>query len=230
MRSFEEVSVVSLQSTSEQPFRVIVVDDLPLVAEGIARLLDGLPGFRVISVCTTAQDAREAIERTLPDLVITDIDMSGMEIFSFIRRTRRLAPRVAILVISALSAEVYAERVIRAGASGFLGKDANVQTLASAVRVIAQGGSWIPHGFATVGSKRNNPEPAKSLSNLSSRELEIFRHMGWGRTTREIAEVLHISPRTVATHRFRIYRKLGVFSTGGLMRLAQEHLMGGSAL
>jgi DNA-binding NarL/FixJ family response regulator len=219
----------SREIRQDRSFTIVVVDDHPLFAEGIASLVDALPEFRVVAVCTTAAEARTSIEQSLPDLIISDIDMPGMEIFSFIRRVRRVSPETAILVVTALSAQVYAERVIQSGAKGFIGKDSTLTVLESAVRVISQGGIWMPQGFPAGVSRRNDPDAARSLSSLSPRELEVFRHMGWGRPTREIAEVMHISPRTVATHRLRIYRKLGVSSTGALMRLAREHLNGEAA-
>jgi len=207
-------------------YSTIVVDDHPLFAQGIARLLGALPDFEVVAICTSALAARETVERLLPDLMITDIDMPEMEIFSFLRRLRRDFPRTATLVVSALSGQIYSERVIQAGAMGFIGKDAELPDLENAVRVVTQGGIWMPKGLSATGSKKFHPASSRSLSSLSSRELEVFRHMGRGRPTREIAEVLHISSRTVATHRLRIYRKLGVSSTGELMRLAQMFLNG----
>jgi len=206
------------------PVEVVIADDHAMVADGLSRLVSVMPGFHVSSVCTRIEEVEEAFSSRTPDLLLLDVDMPGLSIFSFIRKVSRGHPRTAILVVSGMPAEIYALRSITAGALGFVGKDEAASTLMTAVRTEAQGQISLPQGQTrSVLSAMAGRRSAGGLSALSARELEVFRLLGKGLPTRDVGRVMHISHRTVASHRLRIYHKLGISSTSELIRLATDH-------
>jgi len=195
---------------------VAIADDHPLVASGLARLVDSVSGFRSEWISHTIADVWERLEGSPVDLLLADIEMPGMAILTFLRRVRRLFPSTKVLVVSALPSVVYAERVIRAGSSGFLSKSDPADQMLLALRRAADGEVW-----RSPQSRGKSPSPG--VQALSPRELEIFEMLAAGLSPRDVGSTIGISHRTVATHRLRIYRKLGISSLGELVRLGVEH-------
>lgn len=205
--------------------RIMIADDHPLVAQGLARILRDSPEFEVSGVFSALGELHESLAEDPPDALVVDIDMPGMTIFTFLRRVRRHFPDLPVLVVSGLSEEVYAVRVVKAGARGFVPKEAAVPELVSALRAVVAGQLWV-NGALSANFRRFLPEKgaAHGIEALSPRELEVFQLLGKGLTAREVGEVLHISHRTVASHRLRIYHKLGIGSVNELIRLSTEFL------
>jgi len=218
----------SVSQTSETQVRkssVIIADHQRLVADGVARLLESTPDFRVVEVCATDEELKGTLRVLCPDLLLLDIDMPGLPILSFLRSLTRERPAPAVLVVTGLPANIYAAPVVEAGASGFVSKEVSPATLLTAMRSVRDGQLWIQREHA-VGSSRERaaaqgvtPDP---LSSLSPRELETFHLLGKGMPASEVGQLLFISPRTVASHRLRIYRKLGISSPSALIRLASQ--------
>jgi len=208
-------------------YTVVIADGHSLVASGLAKLISATHDFSVIDTCPTPDALTEALRVREPHALVLDIDMPGLSPFALLRRLRQHQPGMAVLVVSGLPGEVYAMRVVEAGARGFLSKRADVDTLLRALRSVVEGNLWIHGEWAAPAFRRRRwsslGRHPLSMSYLTSRELEVFRLLGDGKSPREVGQALHVSHRTVASHRLRIYQKLGIRSLGELIHLASEY-------
>ena len=202
---------------------IFLVDDHPMLREGLVRLIDHNPGWQVCGQAASAADAVESIQALSPDLVVMDItlpDKSGIEV---IKDLQCLAPGLKILVFSMHDEMLYAQRAIRAGAKGYLMKGAATGKLIEAIGRVMSGeiylstlvSNQILHGL----SGKRGPEQF-GLERLTDRELEVFELLGHGKSTGQISEMLHISPKTVDAHRFNLKAKLSLPDAQSLMREA----------
>jgi DNA-binding NarL/FixJ family response regulator len=203
--------------------RIFIVDDHPTLREGLQRLIEsGSESLKICGEAASASEAIEAIQRDLPDLVITDVslpDKSGLEL---IKDLKALAPTIKILVFSMHDEMVYAERSIKAGAAGYLMKGAKTPLLLDAIERVLGGGIYLSqrmsdHLLKNLAGKRS---AGMKIDALSDRELEVFELIGLCRSNAEIAEQLHISPKTVDAHRGNIKTKLNLSDAPYLMREA----------
>jgi DNA-binding NarL/FixJ family response regulator len=206
---------------------VVIADGFPLVAAGLAELITATGEFRVVQICPDPQALTEALALLEPELLVLDIEMPGLLPFALLRRLRRTRSEMAVLVVTGLPGEVYATPVVEAGARGFLSKRSGAETLLPALRCVIDGNLWMHGDWALPALRRrrwlSRPGQPRSMSDLTSRELEVFQLLGSGRSTREIGQALHVSHRTVASHRLRIYRKLGIRSLSELLHRAVEY-------
>jgi len=217
--SFGETALESRQ------WSVIIADDHRLVADGVAQLLETTPDFKVVQICGDAPELSGTLSVICPDLLLLDVDMPGLSVLSFLRGLARRRPAPAVLVVSGLPAEIYAARVVEAGASGFVSKDVSPSVLLTAMRCVCEGQLWIHRDHAAAAGR--DPSGSKesgtaALASLSPRELEVFHLLAKGKPASEVGPLLYISPRTVASHRLRIYRKLGISNPSELIHLASE--------
>jgi DNA-binding NarL/FixJ family response regulator len=210
--------------------RVLIVDDQTIVRAGFAALLDAQPG---ISVVGQAGDGREAVrlaESVLPDVVVMDIRMPGMD---GIEATRRLLARpgaesVRVLVLTTFDVDDYVYAALAAGASGFLLKDATAEELVSAVRVVARGDALLaPQVTGRLirefsKQRRNQPRPPAELKSLTARETEVLMQIAGGLSNAEIAARLVVSEHTVKTHVARVFTKLRLRDRAQAVMLAYE--------
>lgn len=207
-------------------YSVAIADAHPLVAAGLAELISRTSDFQARLSATTPEALTEALRGAAPSVLILDIDMPGLSPFAFLRRIRKTHPAMAVLVVSGLPGEVYAVRVVEAGARGFLSKRADADTLLRALRCVVEGNLWMHGDWAAPALRRRRWSSRRrdpvSMTQLTSRELEVFRLLGDGKSSREVGQALHVSHRTVASHRLRIYRKLGIRSMSELIHLASE--------
>lgn len=196
-----------------RPSRVVVVDDHPIMRLGLGQLLASMPGVEVAGEAGSATAALSLIEScTQPvDLAIIDMslpDRSGLEL---IKDLQAMDSGVACLVISSHDEGTYAERVLRAGGRGYLMKDRAPEFLEDAVRLVLGGGIYLSHEMTgKMMSILAGGGSASAVGKLSDRELEVYRAIGEGKTSREIAGRLGISVRTVDAHRTHIKEKLGL--------------------
>ena len=202
--------------------RIFVVDDHPMLREGILRQVESTPGLQVCGEAATAKDAFQEIQRELPDLVLMDIslpDKSGLEL---IKDLQSFVPQVAILVFSMHDEILYAERVMRAGAKGYLMKGAGSDKLKEAIQRVLSGELYLSSKISTqiINGLSGKNSANLGLRRLSDRELEIFDLIGRGHTNMQIAEKLHISVRTVDAHRTNIKAKLNLADGASLVRKA----------
>ena len=213
-----------------KPVRLLLVDDHPIVRTGLRMLFQSEPDMVVVGEVNGGAEAIEAMQSLHPDVVIMDVAMPGMNGLDLIRRIRSEHPGVAVLVLSMHAEEQYAMRSFRAGASGYLTKDSAAEELVRAVRKIAAGGTYVSASLAErVVRQLNGADAAPRHARLSDRELEVLRRIVSGERLTDIARALHLSVKTISTHKTRILEKLEIASTAGLVRYGLEHGLGDAA-
>lgn len=210
--------------------RVLIVDDHPAVREGLALRIASQPDMEV---CGEAADVGEAVrvfEDTRPDLVVVDIQLKTGDGLDLVKRIKTRDEAVPILVWSMYPDELYARRALRAGARGYINKENTTGNIVEAIRQIRDGNVYVSPGMAQkllverVGGSGSARSPVESLSD---RELEVFRLIGEGLSTSDIAKRLHLSTHTIDTHRQRIKQKLNVETINELMRAATRWMIDG---
>jgi DNA-binding NarL/FixJ family response regulator len=205
--------------------RLLLVDDHPIVRQGIAQLLSTQVDLEVIGEAGNTEQARELVAKLKPDLVLLDLSLAGGSGLNLLKELKELQSNLQILVLSMHDEATYAERVLRAGASGYVMKEAATDVLIDALKIVRQGGIYLsPRASDAMlrgrGGHSSGPHPEArpgGIATLSNRELEVFRRIGVGQGTREIAAELGLSVKTVETHRARIKDKLGVASSTELV-------------
>ncbi|MGH7675381.1 MAG: response regulator [Gemmatimonadales bacterium] len=210
---------------SPAPISVLVADDHAVVREGIRSVLVAEPGFRVVGAAADAAEALTLAQRHEPDVVLLDITMPGESGLSVASRLRDLLPTTRVLVLSMHDRTEYLLEAVRAGASGYLLKDASPATLREAVGAVHRGEAY----FCPVIARRLSAalrgqlqadERRGTVGRLTPREREVLVLIASGRTNKQIAAELGISPRTVETHRESLMRKLRIRTVAGLTRFA----------
>jgi len=204
--------------------RVMLVDDHPVVREGLAESINRESDLTVVAQAEDHQGALKAIETTHPELVVVDLmlrDSSGMEL---IKDIHARWPRLLILVVSMHDETLYAERVLRAGAQGYITKQQATHDILVAIRRVVGGGIYLNERTASAVLARLAAKPQTASNSipdlLADRELEVFELTGRGLSTREIAGQLRIDGKTVDTYRARIREKLNLKSSSELLQLA----------
>lgn len=211
-----------------QPATIVIVDDHPLVREGIALRLELFPEFSVVGQAATEEEAIALIKQWKPALATIDIALKSGDGVSLLREIKRYSPQTRSLVISGFQEGLYAERCLRAGASGYLNKQDSSEHLVDALRTLKAGKRYISHDLADhllTMSLDGCKETDDPVSRLSCRELEVLRLIGNGLTSGAIAERLFLSTHTIDTHRENIKRKLGISSAPELARYAVTWLL-----
>ena len=213
--------------------KVLVVDDHPLMRKGLVMALQAEPDLVVCGQASNAEDGLGLIERENPDLVIVDISLPGMSGLELIKHMHAIRPSIRALVVSRHDEALYAERAIRAGARGYVMKLEAGEVMIKAVRRVLNGGIYISDEInerLLLGLASGHEAIAQSpLEILSDRELEVFELTGRGFGTREIAERLHLSVKTVESYRARIKNKLSLSSAAQLMQHAVQWVEGEGA-
>jgi DNA-binding NarL/FixJ family response regulator len=218
--------------TSEHATRkrsILLIDDHPIVRQGLAQLINQEPDLHVSSEAASAREALEMLEKEMPDIAIVDIsldDRSGIELIKDLRARNENLP---VLVLSMHDEALYAERALRAGAKGYIMKQEATEKVMTAIRKALDGQIYVSEKMAArlldqfVSAKPGEEE--SPLGRLSDRELEIFSMIGRGLGTREIANKLFLSIKTVEAHREHIKEKLKLRSGTELMRMAVQHAL-----
>lgn len=193
--------------------RVYIVDDHPVFAHGLSRLVDESGDLFVCGVAHDAPTALAKLGEVKPDVIIVDLSLAGTTGLDLIKAVKLREKALPILVISMHDESLYAERALRAGASGYVMKEEPGAKMLEAIRSLARGKMWMSDALTERLLSKLVHESGSSksaLGALSDRELEVFTLIGRGRTTREIGESLHISVKTVESHRLRIRQKLSL--------------------
>lgn len=206
------------------PKRILLVDDHPFMRAGLAALIDRQADMMVCGEAGNPIEAFHALEKGHPDLILTDLTMPGRSGLEFIKDLRAAEPNIAILVISMHDEVVQAERALRAGARGYIMKEAGGENLLAAIRQVLRGEVYVsPRMAARILEGMSGARPRGSSSpieKLTDREFEIFQLIGHGKSTREIAAQLNLSPKTVDVHRANIKEKLELTDVTALIRHA----------
>jgi DNA-binding NarL/FixJ family response regulator len=206
---------------------IILVDDHPLLRKGLARTIEKEAALDVVGQMNSAEEVLGAIEDLSPDLAVVDISLPGMSGMELIKHLQSRMPEVQILVVSRHDESLYAERCIRAGARGYVMKQEAGDDIVHAIQRVIDGRIFVSdtinerllQSLAEGGRERVMQSP---LEVLSDRELEVFELTGRGASTREIAEQLHLSVKTVESYRARIKNKLNFDSANELMKHAVQ--------
>jgi DNA-binding NarL/FixJ family response regulator len=205
--------------------RVLIVDDHPIVRQGLTQLISQENDLEVVGEADNAETAIASLSRLAPDVVIVDLmlkDSSGIELIKDIKATR---PEARILVVSMHDEAVYAERALRAGSHGYIMKEEATNEVLSALRTVLADEVYVSKEVVSKMLRRIvGGGPGDGINRLSDRELEVFQWIGHGLSVNEIAEKLKVSPKTIETYRAHIKEKLGLASSADVLRVAVSWL------
>jgi two-component system, NarL family, invasion response regulator UvrY len=200
--------------------RILVVDDHAVVRRGLRQILTDEPDLEVYEAADTHEAMGLTRARAL-DMVVLDLDLPGKSGFDLLKELKAERPRLPVLILSIHTEDQFALRTLKAGASGFLSKDAAPEDLVKAVRKILRGGKYVSERVADkLLSRLDKPACDAPHDSLSDREFQILRLFGAGKTVREIAEDLSLSVPTISTYRARVLEKLGMKTTAELVHYA----------
>jgi DNA-binding NarL/FixJ family response regulator len=204
--------------------RIFIVDDHPLVREGLTNLINGQDD---LIICGEAKDSAQALDgimKTRPDVALIDISLENESGLELVKQLRSRFPNVALIVLSMHDETLYAERVLRAGARGYVMKHETSKSVLASIRRVLEGGVYVSERIVNRMARRVSsarvPVSSSPVERLSDRELEIFRLLGQGRSTSQIAEDLNLSLKTVQAYCARAKEKFGVTSLTELLRAA----------
>lgn len=205
---------------------VVIVDDHALVRLGMKRLLEDVSDIKVIGEADSGETAINVVKETKPDVVLMDLKMPGIGGLDATRRLIRVNPKLKIIVVTVCREGPYPDRLVRAGASGYITKDTNAEELILAIRKVVAGQVYITLEIAQNMALRQVCNAAKSpFSQLSERELQVMYMVTQGTKVNAIAKHLCLSPKTVNTYRYRLFDKLGVHNDVELTHLAIRYSM-----
>ncbi|MET3512347.1 MAG: response regulator [Gammaproteobacteria bacterium] len=202
----------------ETPVRLFLVDDHPLVRDGLRARLEALPGLRIVGEAGSATEALAQVDAARPDLMLVDVgmkDLNGIELAALLL-ARPTPPHVVML--SMYDNPEYVQRALQAGAQGYVLKDAPASEIVAAIEAVAAGGTFLSPAVSKKLFRNQAPRPL-----LTPRESEILSAIGRGESSKQIARELGLSVRTVDAHRQSIKRRLGIEGQAELIRYAVEH-------
>jgi len=203
--------------------RIVLADDHKIVRDGLKRILAATADLEVVAEAADGDALLQLVRKEDYDVAVVDMSMPGLSGIALVKRLKDEKPKLRILVLSMHGETQYAARVLKAGASGYLNKDSAADALVGALRKIAAGGMHIGEAAAaSLVAAEKSPHEA-----LSDREFEVLRLLVDGLGPTEIGERLHLSVKTVSTHKTRILEKLNLGSTAELVRYALEHKLVG---
>ncbi|MBV7538949.1 response regulator transcription factor [Duganella sp. sic0402] len=198
--------------------KILLVDDHPLVRDGLRARLEAMPQFEVVAEAGGAAEALEQAARHAIDLVLMDINMRGANGIEATALFKQAFPRIAVLILSMHDKLEYVSQAIQAGARGYVLKDAPGKDIVVAIETVMSGGIYYSAALA-----RQLAQPQNQDNQLTSREHEVLRHIANGESNKQIARALDLSVRTVETHRLNIKRKLGIEGQAELIRFAVQN-------
>lgn len=212
------------KSTSQSK-RIVIVDDHPLFRKGLEQLIDSTDdGLAVCGEANNAAEALTVIRQLKPDLAIVDLSLPGANGIELIKNIRAEFSKLPILVLSMHDESLYALRALRAGAQGYVMKEEALEKVIGAIRGVFAGQPYLSPDMSAklITSFANGKGESNLTDKLSDRELEILELIGKGRDVREIAKLLHLSPKTVETHRAHIKEKLNLANARQVARYAVQ--------
>ncbi len=209
---------------NEKPLRLLLVDDHPIVRTGLRMLFQSEPDMQVVGEVDSGAEAIAAVQRLHPDVVIMDVAMPGMTGIEATRQIKANSPETAVLALTMHEDEQYFFAMLNAGASGYIPKRAAPDDLVAAIRVVAEGNVFLYSSLARFLMKdiveQKLTHTGEGDDGLTTREIEVLTLIAEGRTSREIADDLVISVKTVERHRENIMNKLDIHSRVELVKYA----------
>jgi two-component system response regulator NreC len=208
-----------------KPIKIFLADDHTIVREGLAKLLEGEADLQVVGEAENGREAVERVEALKPDVVLMDIAMPMLNGIEATRQIRKIRPETKVIILSMHSHERYISELFRLGASGYLLKSAAGTDIISAIQAALKGETYLSpsisnkvvEGYISI---RKASHQEDRYNRLSNREREVFQMIAEGRSTKEIAEILFISPSTIKTHRANIMEKLEMDNISQLIQFA----------
>jgi two-component system, NarL family, response regulator NreC len=201
-------------------FRILLADDHSVVRQGFRLILENQSDMEVVGEASNGREAVTVAEALQPDVVIMDVTMPELNGIEATRRIGELSPRTRVLALSMHKDSVYVREILRAGAKGYLLKDAAGNDLLAAVRAVARGEAYLSPAVSDAVLTDYRKHVTNPIDLLTSREREVLQMIAEGKTNKEIANSLQLSVYTVEAHRGRIMEKLNLHSTGELVRFA----------
>ena len=207
--------------------RLMLVDDHPLVSRGLVALLRTTPDLEVCAEARSAEETLQALAKDVPDLLVLDISLPGTSGIELLKDIHVRYPNLRVIVFSVHEEHVYAERALRAGAKGYIMKQAPGNEIIGAIRRVLADDMYVSPAVAArmlklfVSDEHQSPLRT-GLETFGDRELQVFTHLGHGRSTKEIAGLLSLSPKTIQTYRESIKRKLGLKNATELVHGAAQ--------
>ncbi|MEO5737235.1 MAG: response regulator transcription factor [Variovorax sp.] len=204
--------------TQRAVIRLFLVDDHPLVRDGLRARLDPLPTLEIVGEAGSAAEALNAIEALQPDIVLADVgmkDMNGIELAALLQQRQ---PAARVVMLSMYDNPEYVQQALQAGARGYVLKDAPASEIVAAIEAVAAGGTFLSPAVSQRLFRNQAPKPL-----LTPRESEILSALGRGESSKQIARDLNLSVRTVEAHRQSIKRRLGIEGQAELIKYAVEH-------
>jgi DNA-binding NarL/FixJ family response regulator len=206
--------------------RIAVADDHPILREGLVQLIDRQPGLMCCGEASTPHAAMDLMEKQKPDLLLLDLRLGHSDGLDLIKSLRARFPQVPILVFSQFEEDIYAERVLRAGGSGYLMKREASEELLIAIRTILDGELYVSRKMAVIVLRQilssRSPVQKSAIERLSDRELQVFQLLGAGLRVKQIAAEIGLSPKTIETYRENLKHKFGLTSASALIAYATE--------
>jgi DNA-binding NarL/FixJ family response regulator len=215
---------MSKKSAAKKPKRIFIVDDHPMMRQGLVQLIGAETDLTICGEAENAERALDAINSLKPDLVLADISLPGKNGLELIKDFQALQPGLPVLVISMHDESLYAGRVLRAGGRGYIMKQEGGKKLMQAIRQVLDGKIYVSEKMSadileTFSGNRAGSE-GSPVEKLTDREFEVFQFIAQGKGTRDIAQKLHLSVKTVEVHRANIKAKLKLKSASELIRFA----------
>ena len=211
---------------SEKKSSVIVVEDHPVLCDGLKQLINSQPDLACVGVGDDVSGAKRLVAECKPDLMVLDLRLKGGDTLDFIKTLRVEHPEVKVLILSQYDELIFAERALRAGASGYVMKENATDEVLRAVRKVLAGELYFSERVATAivqRTLREKPNGSRAgIERLSDREMQVFQLLGAAYSPREIAEQFHLSRKTIETHCEKIKHKLSLYTAAELKRFARQ--------
>ena len=209
-----------------QKSRTVVVEDHPVLCDGLKQLINNQPDLACVGVADNISDAKRLVEQCKPDLMVLDLRLKGGDALDFIKTLRVEHPEVKVLVLSQYDELIFAERTLRAGASGYIMKENATDEVLRAVRKVLAGELYFSDRVASAivqRTLREKPDSSRvGVERLSDREMQVLQLLGASYSPREIAEQFHLSRKTVETHCEKIKHKLSLHNAAELKQFARR--------
>ncbi|MGY6555428.1 MAG: response regulator [Wenzhouxiangella sp.] len=204
--------------------KLLIVDDHDLVRTGLRNILSGAPEIQIVAEAASGEDGIRLARQHQPDIILMDVGLPGLSGLEATERILKAHPECRIIVLTSYTEPPLPARLLDIGASGYLTKSCDARELIVAVRAVARGERYIGSEIAQQLALSLLPgTPASPFQDLTARELEVMMMLTQGMKMPAVAEVLNVSPKTIATYKYRIYDKVGVSSEVELLHLALRH-------
>jgi len=204
--------------------RVVIVDDHAVVRRGLRQILAESGDIEVVGEADGYAALAELLRAGVPDVLLLDVSLPGRDGIDILKGVKERHPKLPVLILSMFPEDQYGMRALKAGASGYLSKDAAPEHLVLAVRTAASGRKYVSPALGAILAERvNEPAAGAPHERLSDREFETLKHIAGGRKLAEIAELMHLSPKTVSVYRARVLEKMNLHTNAELTQYAMRH-------